>query len=206
MLKDENILEIISPIKDEFAEFENKLLEICNCKFKYFQSDILSFLFNNSKRLRPIFTLLFSKLLGVRDIEKVLNICLALEIVHNASLVHDDILDCEKIRKNKETIVQKFNPKTAVLIGDYLLSCALEILSKTELSIVELFSCKIKSTIEAEFMQNEFVNKILKIDDYLLKTFNKTGNLFLCGIEALFEVMENNINKEKIYGTNGAKC
>jgi len=184
------ILALIEPIKQEFLEFEYKLSDSVEQSFSYYKKEILDFLFNDSKRLRPIFVILFSKILKIDNIKDVLNIAVAQEIVHNASLIHDDILDCEKVRKNKITFCEKYNSKIAVLVGDYLLSLALKILSDINSQVVKIFSEKIKSTIEAEFMQAQFLNKVLDEQQYFDKTFNKTANIFLCGVESLFAISQ----------------
>jgi len=178
--------EIIFPIEKELCVFEKKLKDIISLENNFLKEDLLNFMFSNPKRLRPIFIYLFSKILKIENNEIVDNISLATEIIHNASLIHDDIIDEEKIRRDNPTIHAKFNSKIAVLGGDLLLSCALNVLSKTSLEILDIFSKKIKDTILGELNQNLNIDKITTIDEYLNKTFAKTGNLFFAGLNSLF--------------------
>ena len=183
------INEIILPIKCDLDNFEIELKKIINNSQNFLMQDLENFLFKNPKRLRPIFVFLFSKILEI-DSENVLKIALATEIIHNASLLHDDVIDEEEYRRNTETFYKKFGSKIAILEGDFLLSLALEILSKTNNQITLIFAKRIKDTILGEIEQNINTNKIIDEEIYYRKTFNKTGSLFLAGLEALFALKE----------------
>lgn len=184
---------IILPIKNDLDAFENKLKEIIDLNSNFLTKDLNKFLFTNPKRLRPILIFLFAKILKI-DNSLVQNIAIITELIHNASLIHDDILDEEKIRRNNPTFFEKYGSKLAVLEGDLLLSLALEEISKTNIEIAKIFSSKIKATIQGEIKQNENIDKIIDIETYYSKTYNKTANLFLAGIEALFTIKEKQEN------------
>ena len=176
---------IIFPIKNELENFEKKLKEVVISTDNFLTCDLEKFMFASAKRLRPIFIFLFSKILKIEN-PLVCNIALITELIHNASLLHDDIIDEEAQRRNHPTFYKKFGSKIAVLEGDLLLSLALEQISQTNMEISKIFAKKIKATIQGEIQQNENTNKITDIDLYLQKTFAKTGNLFMAGLEALF--------------------
>lgn len=103
------------------------------------------------KRLRPVFVLLAAKF-GDYDFNKIKEVAIALELIHTASLVHDDVIDDADVRRGKPTVKAKWNNQTAMYTGDYILSQAIEritlinaqkvhsILSKTlkELNIGEI--------------------------------------------------------------------
>ena len=191
-----NIKDIISVVKNESDTFEKKLKIIIDKNRNFLKEDLKNFMFSNPKRLRPLFVFLFSKILKIDNFNQVLNIALALEFIHNASLIHDDILDNEKLRRNNPTFYEKYGAKLAVLEGDMLLSMALNILSDTSLDILKIFSNKIQKTLEGEIEQNSSLNKIIDERTYIRKTFNKTGNLFFAGLESLF-VLKNIDDKTK---------
>ncbi|MBQ8634530.1 polyprenyl synthetase family protein [bacterium] len=176
---------ILLPIKNELETFENKLKEVISKEDNFLINDLNNFIFSNPKRLRPIFIFLLSKILKIEN-TLVLNIALITELIHNASLIHDDIIDEEKTRRNHPTFFEKYGSKLAVLEGDLVLSLALEKISETNLQISKIFSQKIKNTINGEIIQNENISKITDLETYYQKTLNKTGNLFLAGLEALF--------------------
>ena len=148
-------------------------------------------MFSNQKRLRPIFVILFSKILNIED-NIVQKIAIISELIHSASLIHDDVIDEEKIRRNNIPFYKKYDSKTAILLGDWLLAKSLEILSDTNLEISKIFSKRILLTITGEIEQNSSLFKLTDENQYIEKTFQKTGNLFLAGIESLFTMKEIN--------------
>lgn len=186
---DTTLKKISLSISEDINNFEKCLEEIISNQDIFLKEDLSSFIFKNPKRLRPIFTFLFARYLEIEN-EKVINIALAQELIHSASLIHDDILDEEIERRGQQTFHSKYNTKTSVILGDLLLSLALEVLSKTNISILQIFSEKIKKTILGELKQNEKVFKEIKLDEYYNKTFEKTGNLFLAGLESLFKLKD----------------
>ena len=83
------------------------------------------------KRLRPVLALMTAKMLEVKY-DKVLPACLAIELIHNYSLVHDDLpcMDDDELRRGLPTVHVKFGEGMAVLIGDALLNLSMEILAE----------------------------------------------------------------------------
>ena len=184
---------IIFPIKKELDGFENSLKEVILKENNFLTYDLEKFIFTNPKRLRPIFIFLFAKILKIEN-PLVMDIALITELIHNASLIHDDIIDEEKVRRNNPTFYEKYGSKLAVLEGDLLLSLALECLSKTTLDISQIFAKRIKKTILGEISQNENLDKMIDVESYLNKTYAKTANLFVAGLEALFTISDKNEN------------
>ena len=188
---DDKIQEIIAPISTEIDIFEKNLKNIIESYDVFLREDIMHFMFGNSKRLRPIFIFLFSKILNVNS-SLVQKIALISELIHSASLIHDDIIDEADMRRNYPTLHAKYGVKVAVLEGDLLLSIALGLLSETNQEISKIYSQRIKLTILGEMEQDENLFKEITIDKYIEKTFNKTGNLFMAGLEALFSLSKRN--------------
>lgn len=184
---------IIFPIKNELNEFENNLKKVVLKEDNFLISDLEKFMFTNPKRLRPIFIFLFAKILKIENC-LVQDIALTTELIHSASLIHDDIIDEEKTRRNNPTFYEKYSSKLAVLEGDFLLSLALEKISNTTLEISKIFAKRIKKTILGEINQNENLNNLTNIETYLNKTYAKTANLFIVGLEALFSLDKENKN------------
>lgn len=77
------------------------------------------------KRLRPVFVLLAGKF-GDYDIHNIKEVAVSLELIHTATLVHDDVIDDADVRRGKPTIKAKWNNQTAMYTGDYILAKALE--------------------------------------------------------------------------------
>ena len=83
------------------------------------------------KRLRPVLTLMAADLFGAQ-IHKSLDAALAIEVFHNFTLVHDDIMDNAPLRRGKETVFQKWSMPVAILSGDLMLIRSIDLLAKTE--------------------------------------------------------------------------
>jgi heptaprenyl diphosphate synthase len=77
------------------------------------------------KRIRPVFVLLSGQL-GELDIEKIKKVAVSLELIHMATLVHDDVIDEAELRRGKPTIKKRFGNRVAMYTGDYILARALE--------------------------------------------------------------------------------
>ena len=83
------------------------------------------------KRIRPVLTMLACNSLG-GDLNKSINIAIAIELLHNFTLVHDDIMDEDNLRHNQPTVHNKWDIATAVLTGDSLLWLSLHLLKKVD--------------------------------------------------------------------------
>ncbi|MBF8418316.1 heptaprenyl diphosphate synthase component II [Heyndrickxia coagulans] len=83
------------------------------------------------KRIRPVFVLLGAKF-GDYEIERVKNVAVALELIHMASLVHDDVIDDAELRRGQPTVKAKWDNRIAMYTGDYILATALEYITKVE--------------------------------------------------------------------------
>lgn len=89
------------------------------------------FLNLGGKRLRPVLTLLATELFG-EAIEKSVSAALAIEVFHNFTLMHDDIMDQAPLRRGKTTVHEKWNTNTAILSGDAMLIMAYQLLTETD--------------------------------------------------------------------------
>lgn len=87
------------------------------------------------KRIRPVFVLLAGKF-GSYNIDLIKNVAVALELIHMASLVHDDVIDNAELRRGKLTIKAKWGNQVAVYTGDYILALSLEMITNCKLPAV----------------------------------------------------------------------
>lgn len=83
------------------------------------------------KRIRPVFVLLGGKF-GSYDINIIKNVAVALELIHMASLVHDDVIDDAEIRRGKPTIKAKWGNRVAMYTGDYILALSLDMITNIQ--------------------------------------------------------------------------
>lgn len=142
-------------------------------------SSLKKFLLGKSKRLREVLPILYIKALGKSLNNEQLEVLSIVEIVHNASLIHDDIIDESPLRRGQKTLSFEFGSKLAVISGDYLLSVALEKLCKiANVEITKQFSQTIKNMCVGEVKQNYARFQKGTLEDYIEKTKNKTAYLF----------------------------
>jgi len=87
------------------------------------------------KKIRPLLTLIVSKMLNYKgNADVTLAVCI--EFIHNATLLHDDVIDTGKIRRGKLSANQIWGNKVSVLVGDYLLSRAFKLMVKNKVAII----------------------------------------------------------------------
>ncbi|MFC1804185.1 polyprenyl synthetase family protein [Thermoproteota archaeon] len=130
------------------------------------------------KRLRPLITILCAELLG-GDYLETRNMFLALELIHNATLVHDDIIDEDIYRRGEPSLFSEHGLKKAVLTGDALLSMGLIHASKTgKTEIVGWLAETALKMVQGITIQNQYKRKLMSVDDYLYMNYLKSGSLF----------------------------
>lgn len=133
------------------------------------------------KRIRPILTLMACKLFG-GNINDALQPALAMEVFHNFTLVHDDIMDNAPIRRGKKTVHEKWNASTAILSGDVMLVLAYELISKINPAVlpeaIKLFNETAKRVCEGQQLDMEYQDaENITIDNYVEMIGLKTAAL-----------------------------
>lgn len=115
---------ILQPIEAEFATFRKMQDDLAVNPNPLLREIILHVNKQRGKQMRPMMVLLFGKMFG-GIVDSTYNAALALELLHTASLVHDDVVDESMQRRGQASVNAIYNNKLAVLVGDYLLSTAL---------------------------------------------------------------------------------
>lgn len=145
------------------------------------------FLTLGGKRMRPILTIMGAEAFG-EDLKKALPAALSVELFHNFSLIHDDIMDEAPIRRGKPTIHEKWNENSAILSGDVLFVKAYQQLAKQDASVLpDLLNLFNKTAIEVcegqqldmDFEKREHVS----IPEYIEMIRLKTSVLLGCALE-----------------------
>lgn len=115
---------IRQPITEELALLNSTLNEMLHTNSPLMNEVIQTYLESKGKQIRPILVLLCAKLFG-RVPQAAIDAAASLELLHNASLIHDDVVDESQKRRGLPTINQLYDNRIAVLTGDYFVSCAL---------------------------------------------------------------------------------
>lgn len=133
------------------------------------------------KLLRPAYCLLFSQFSPKRDAEKMIALAAAVEALHNATLVHDDIIDKSSVRRGLPTISAQFGEDVAVYAGDYLFVVCFKLISKyaSDLRSVQQDAGSMERLLNGELEQMATrYNYDMDIKHYLNQVSGKTGQLF----------------------------
>ena len=149
----DKLQQIKLPIDKEFEEFR-RLFDSSLQSSNSLLSEVLSYIKQrNGKMMRPILALLIAKLFGEIN-DSTLHAALSLEMLHTASLVHDDVVDESTERRGQLSVNAIFNNKVAVLTGDYLLATALvEVGMTRNYAIIDLVSNLGQDLAEGELLQ-----------------------------------------------------
>lgn len=154
---------------------------------------------SGGKRIRPFAHYLFCQFLNVKDVSW-LDVGSVAELIHAASLLHDDVVDNAPIRRGKPTIGSSFGNKTAILAGDYLLACGISRLNSLgNPELMEIFSQVLRDLSVSELLQMEWEKNpkiTLKIYDQII--YGKTASLFgVCTEAAAILAKKSNAERKK---------
>lgn len=176
----------------------NKLLgNALNIVPEEISKDINNFVFSKSKRIRPALIFFVANAMNYKISNKILMLSAAVELIHNATLIHDDIIDNADVRRGRTSLNITLGNNLSVLSGDILLSAAMQLLSKLgDMEIIELFSFTLQKMCEGEINQHFSLNKIPTIEEYLRKTQNKTAELFAAALESLCIIENSNYRSD----------
>jgi geranylgeranyl pyrophosphate synthase len=137
------------------------------------------------KRLRPLLIMLAHEIAGGQDVEEVMPLALAFEMIHTATLVHDDINDEAGLRRGVETIHTRAGLAKAVIAGDWLFVQGFGLGGRYEEHIVRLMAKCCADIAVAEFHQLDHVlNLATSPEDYLAIVRGKTAGPFAAGCHA----------------------
>ncbi len=185
--KYKEILSVISTDFDNFDRCISAYLDFNKNSDMQIVPIIKDFLCSSGKKIRPALIFLFAKALKQTDSEFVNKIALTNELLHNATLIHDDIIDCSLLRRGKTTLNFDYDNKLAVLAGDFLISKVLEFLFDIEdINIRKIHSEAVSMLIQGELQQYFNRYKLLSMDKYIEKSKNKTARLFEAGITSVY--------------------
>lgn len=201
---------IRKPIERELADFETLFDVTLRHRNPILETALRHILSRKGKMMRPVLTLLSAKKCGEIN-EAVLHAAVSLEMLHTASLVHDDVVDESGIRRGQLSVNAFLGNKVAVLVGDYLLSAALEHASLTgSLRVVERVAQLGKMLSDGELLQLSNVESdVLAEEQYFDVIRYKTASLFAICAEVgalLSGASEPVVCRARDFGENVGLC
>ena len=162
---------------------------------------------SGGKRIRPLLTLASSKLCGYKDGNRDINLASCVELIHNATLLHDDVIDNSNIRRGIKTSNNIWGNKSSILVGDYLFSRCFEIMVEDgSHEILKLLSSTSSKIAQGEVQQLENAGDIDMLEETYFSIINlKTAALFAAATR-VGACISNSNKKEKdaleSYGRN----
>ena len=172
---------IKKPLEQEIADFNDYFTSLLKSDVML-MNDALSFLSGSiGKMMRPMLVMLVAKSIGNVN-EKTFAAAAAVEMLHTASLLHDDVIDESDKRRGRPSLNVRFNNNVAVLTGDYLFSMALNCTAKTaDIRVIDAISVMGRDLPNGEVMQVELQQKgTYSEENYLKVIYYKTASLFVC--------------------------
>ena len=159
------------------------------------------------KRLRALLTLGAAKLCGYSKGSRDINLAACVELIHSATLMHDDVIDEGVLRRGKATLNKVWNNHSSVLIGDYLLSRCFEMMVEDgSLEVLKLLSSTSSKIAQGEVLQLQHKSEVDMLEETYLRIISaKTAELFAAATK-VGAILSGADNKEKdaleFYGRN----
>jgi len=161
------------------SELNQNIIDITKSKRQIINQAVEDLISGGGKKLRP-FLMFLAASFGDYDKEKLLQLGSGIELLHMASLVHDDIIDNAELRRGKKTAQKKFGKKEAVFIGDFLLSRTFDIFFEyLDTATLRKMNKNVRLLCEGEIEQSEKRFDLqIGIKDYYRRIRHKTALLF----------------------------
>jgi geranylgeranyl pyrophosphate synthase len=195
-----------APVEEELHELERRLLDVGRGGHATFQAAVRHLFSSPGKLLRPTLVFLSARFGTRPDREIVLNLAQSLELVHTASLVHDDIVDRADVRRNVPTVNAMWSDDVALIVGDYLFAKAYAlaaVLPKPE--VIAIVAQTVFALCDGELNEVTMERRLPTEDAYLERIELKTASLYAAccqGAALLTEADPEHVAALGAFGTN----
>lgn len=172
--------DILAPVASDFAEMDHFIQSGISSKVALVMSVSKYVVDAGGKRLRPIMCLLSARACGVENMQHAQHLAAIIEMLHTATLVHDDVVDESGLRRGRPTANSTWNNQTAVLVGDFLIARAFDLLVNLEnMTLLKDFSAGTCEIAEGEVLQLQSQHQPDTTEETYLKIIHgKTSRLF----------------------------
>ena len=175
----DQVASIYAPIQDRLDKVEHRLKELAGVKFPFLSKMLTHVYGSTGKRARPAITLLAASF-HPHDERKSEVMATAVELLHIATLIHDDTVDESDTRRGRATISSMYGKDIAVLVGDYVFASSATFVCDTEhVGVIRRFSETIMELSSGELHERVSAHDPGQtLDDYHRRIYNKTASLF----------------------------
>jgi len=203
---------ILGMVQPGLGRVESSLVQLANSPDPLLGPMLSTVLPGSGKRLRPALSLLIGRIGHIEASEPLDHMALGVELLHTASLVHDDIVDDSETRRGAATLYARVGNALAVLVGDYLFSqAAQECVATGDLRVVRLFAETLGAMARGQIdeanvqLGGHHAWRTLTRDDYFRTIWGKTASLFVLacqGTGLLAGLSERQVDGLRTYGGN----
>ncbi len=212
--------EIYEPVQQDLAKVEDMMKSVSKADLYWLPMQLANdlrasgkvaellthSLGSSGKRIRPALTLLAGKFYNY-DLEYLLPMATAIEILHTATLIHDDAIDNSSVRRGRPTINSMWDDDKAILLGDYLIAKSTELATTTQsLRVIKLLSQTLMTITSGELAQSfDAFSLVQTRQHYLHRIISKTASLLSLTTESgaiLSQAPEKSVKILKEYGYN----
>ncbi len=177
---------LLDLVAEDMRQVENKMRSGIAARYKDLQAVVDYLMGAGGKRLRPTLTLMAANFYPV-DKEKSFSLAAAVELLHTATLVHDDLIDNSLFRRGLPTLNASWTPGATILTGDYLFARSAGLAAETEnVRIISIFSQTLMTIVGGELQQlfNDGHGNVPTREEYNQRIYAKTASLFAAGTQS----------------------
>ncbi len=168
----------ISPVQEEIKLVEERMKQQADETHSDLRAALDHLLAAGGKRVRPTVSLLVGNMLGA-PLERLVTFGAAVELLHTATLVHDDLIDGALLRRGMATLNARWSPPATVLTGDFLFARAAILAAEVDhLPLMKLFSETLATIVNGELSQMFTSRGLINRDNYYKRIYAKTASLF----------------------------
>jgi octaprenyl-diphosphate synthase len=199
--------ELKSIVDEKLILVEEKIKSKLSSDVNLVEKMISYHLNTGGKRIRALLTLGSSKLCGYSKGTRDVNLAACVELIHNATLLHDDVIDNSTMRRGKKTSNSIWGNQSSILVGDYLLSRCFEMMVEDgDLDILKLLSSTSAKIAQGEVLQLEHKGEVDMLEETYLKIINSKTAILFSAATKVGAMLSNKTEKEKealeFYGKN----
>ena len=204
-----NVIPIFELIREDLEFVERKMREVSHIEYEQLRTTLDYLLDSGGKRLRPALVILSSKY-HPADVEEVTSLAAAVETLHTATLIHDDLIDHAFLRRGNPTLNAMWNSAATILTGDYLFARAAGFAAETKsVRVVSIFAQTLMTICCGELRQifdsDEGQPTATAKEYYYQRIYSKTASLFAASSETgaiLSGAPEPDVQALRDYGHN----
>jgi len=178
LVKDLEMVKFFDYVQEDIPRVEDRMREQSNGHHPELEMALNHLLSAGGKRIRPSTSLLVGQMLGA-DRDRTITLAAAVELLHTATLVHDDVIDGALLRRGNPTLNAQWSPGATILTGDFLFARAAKLAAETEsIELMKVFAKTLAIIVNGELTQMFSSKGLVNREDYYNRIYAKTASLF----------------------------